>query len=236
MLEHLDIRNLATTNYCFVRRFIELMPLETLYLARQSNADLRMFSEFRGEFRATLLVDRNHLDYESVTYSDMINRPHKLTPVYNLSVHMGPHINPEALIAKMVKQVYRTLYIYGDYHWRQILDFFHTDLRCVKLYGNMEMPRNEMTDFFTTLLGRLIPWVIILNENSDGTWIHYARQVWSDWEHASSFHAHDGQHYYRLTVTGKDDVTRRLNIRNWVPQPGDPEEYEKTDAEDNVVE
>uniref|UniRef100_A0A7E4ZQ45 F-box domain-containing protein n=1 Tax=Panagrellus redivivus TaxID=6233 RepID=A0A7E4ZQ45_PANRE len=233
MLNHLDIHNLANTNYQFFSRLIEFMSVETLYHARHVNAEIKRFSNRRSESVDSLLVERgNPHDQWNITYSQMINRPRQLTPVYHLSVNMSPNIiDPAALVAKMEKQVYRTLHIYGKYHWQQILDFFHPNLTCVKLFGVLDPP-NDVMDFFKALLGYTIQKVIVINANANWDWIDRAYTAWK-LSTNESFQAYHHLYYYRLVLTGTDNVKRIVKLRTWENLPEEPADHERSDDEDS---
>uniref|UniRef100_A0A7E4UM76 F-box domain-containing protein n=1 Tax=Panagrellus redivivus TaxID=6233 RepID=A0A7E4UM76_PANRE len=229
MLEHLDIRNLANTNYQFFRRLLEFMPLETLYFASLTNTEIKHFS--RSRMVDFLLVERGDpSDDGYITYSEMMTRP-RLTPLYHLTVHMSSHIDPVALVAKMEQQVYRTLFVYGNYHWRQVLDFLHRRMTLVKLYGRMECDTDEEADAFFRAIGEFrVEKCIVLS--ADWPYDTQASHVWSEFcPNIWTTYSNQLGNYYRLTGVQHEGPKLRLKVKHWEDHSSDGSTFEMPDDE-----
>uniref|UniRef100_A0A7E4ZPY3 F-box domain-containing protein n=1 Tax=Panagrellus redivivus TaxID=6233 RepID=A0A7E4ZPY3_PANRE len=212
MLEHLDIRNVTTTNYQFFRRLIENMSVETLRRAHQSNTEIQRYSSFRGDFVEVLKVEVGPEDEDGyITYSNLINRPLKMTPMNHLSIRFGPHTDSKAVLARMDSRIYPNLCIHGHYNWRQVLDLLHPKLDSVNLYDTLELPNDDVPDFFTALFGYLIPLVIMHNDNCNHEWVFRSLHVGLKLKKAMSFNVKESV-YWALYFTGTDGVTLELRI------------------------
>uniref|UniRef100_A0A7E4VXV4 F-box domain-containing protein n=1 Tax=Panagrellus redivivus TaxID=6233 RepID=A0A7E4VXV4_PANRE len=235
MLDHLDIHNLANTDRRFLLRLIEVMPLETLYHARHANDDIKRYSDHRGDIVDSLLVKRgNPLDEGYITYSQMINRPRKLTPFNHLSIHMRPGFDPKALVAKMDTQIYRTLNIYGSYHWQQVFHFLHFDLATVKLFGKMKMNKAWEAKYLFAAIAHYEVQEFSLLTDGALCWNHEAFDTWKDLRFCrdlSDVYKCTTECYLRVTGVLADGAKLRMRIKNYVDEPDDDVNLERPESD-----
>uniref|UniRef100_A0A7E4VHZ0 FBA_2 domain-containing protein n=1 Tax=Panagrellus redivivus TaxID=6233 RepID=A0A7E4VHZ0_PANRE len=174
---------LFNLEFSLLRNFLDIMPSADLYILRKHDATIDKMSCFRGEIVTNLYVISDTVQpwnrlYES--YSKVMSRPVNLTPFDMLEVCMGPDICPEALLSKMNEKTYRCLQICGQYHWKQVITFLHTGINDrVCLYDTLDLPEEDMEDFFKTLYNFKINKFYFCNKNCTETWLDAAYKTWS---------------------------------------------------------
>uniref|UniRef100_A0A7E4VHP7 F-box domain-containing protein n=1 Tax=Panagrellus redivivus TaxID=6233 RepID=A0A7E4VHP7_PANRE len=172
---------LPTLRFPVLRNFLDIMPLKDLYILRQKVPDA---ARFRGDIMDIVCVASDNAEQLNpqlegfFPYSQFMGRHVPLKPADRLEVYMGNDICPEALKAKLVELEYSNLYIKGEYEWKQVFNFLHAGVKCVCLYDNLNLPLEDMEDFFKALLSYKISKVNFFNKNCNELWAETATKVW----------------------------------------------------------
>uniref|UniRef100_A0A7E4ZUU8 GP-PDE domain-containing protein n=1 Tax=Panagrellus redivivus TaxID=6233 RepID=A0A7E4ZUU8_PANRE len=166
--------HLPSLSFGVRRNFFDIMPLNVLNALREQSDTAKSMTKFRGEFINCLNVQTDAFKecpwYNYTLYSEVMNRQFNTTPVERLTVHMGPDVDPEALLTKMEK-CYRDLYLIGDYDWKDVIAFLHAGVECVSLSGNMNLPVDNMEEFLQSLMWFKIKKVCFFNDNCKKFWL-----------------------------------------------------------------
>uniref|UniRef100_A0A7E4W1Q0 FTH domain-containing protein n=1 Tax=Panagrellus redivivus TaxID=6233 RepID=A0A7E4W1Q0_PANRE len=106
-----------------------------------------------------------------------MNQRFNTIPLERLGVHMGRDICPEALLSKMDGKYYCDLYLHGDYRWNQVIEFLHESVEFVSLHGNMELPMEDMKEFFEAVISFKVKRVSLFNDNCNKSWLPTAFEL-----------------------------------------------------------
>uniref|UniRef100_A0A7E4VNF3 FBA_2 domain-containing protein n=1 Tax=Panagrellus redivivus TaxID=6233 RepID=A0A7E4VNF3_PANRE len=169
-----------------------------------------------------------------------MSRPVNLTPSDYLEVYMGPDICPTALLSKINEKTYRSLHISGQYHWTQVIPFLHTGTNVsVCLYDNMDLPEEDMEEFFRTLWNYKINDFSLFNTNCDKTWLDAAYKtsstmigtVFKSVEVIKSLYS-----YFRVTaVTNNDTVMTLLMVDSDIENNEEESDDDELTDDDDII-